>query len=176
MSELNPYSAPQAPVEVAAEPDGFTLGGRLERLVAVIVDGIIGLLVMLAVVVPTMWLTGWWKTFLEMAMRGEGLPFWVQIAMSLGGFALFVLIQGYPLASTGQTWGKRLLKLRIVDLEGRKPEFWRMLGLRYGVGQAVMLVPFLSVFYALADVLFIFRADKRCVHDHIAGTRVVVAE
>jgi uncharacterized RDD family membrane protein YckC len=137
---------------------------------------VIGLLAMLVVIVPVLLLTDWWRSFLELAMRGQGLPFWVQIAMSLSGFALFVLIQGYPLATTGQTWGKRLLRLRIVDLEGNKPEFWRMIGLRYGVGQLVMLMPIFSLIYALADCLFIFRSDKRCVHDHIAGTRVVVAE
>jgi hypothetical protein len=30
-----------------------------------------------------------------------------------------------------------------------------------------------GTFLVLVDVLFIFRKDRRCVHDHIAGTRVV---
>jgi uncharacterized RDD family membrane protein YckC len=174
--EPNPYSPPHAPVELAPAADELRLGGRGERLGAVFVDGVIGVFAMLVVVVPLMLLTGWWRSLLEIAMRGQGFPFWVNIVISLSGFALFVLVQGYPLSTTGQTWGKRLLKLRIVDLDGNKPEFWRMLGLRYGIGQVVMLVPFLSIIYALADCLFIFRADKRCVHDHIAGTRVVVAD
>ena len=37
-------------------------------------------------------------------------------------------------------------------------------------------VPFAGGFVGLADSLFIFRQDKRCIHDLIAGTKVVEAE
>jgi uncharacterized RDD family membrane protein YckC len=29
--------------------------------------------------------------------------------------------------------------------------------------------------YAIVDALFIFRGDRRCIHDMIAGTRVIEA-
>ena len=166
MDESNPYSAPEA---VVADPVlDLRLGGRGERLGAAFIDGIISIVLVL----PAMFFMG----VFAYAMRGEDPPLWLNLGSSAVGFLIFVLVQGYPLKQWGQTWGKRLLKLKIVDLAGNKPEFWRMIGLRYGVGQVVMLLPFISFFYALVDALFIFRADKRCVHDHIAGTRVVIAD
>ena len=41
MEEQNPYSAPQAAVETAPAPDELRIGGRGERLWAVIVDGLL---------------------------------------------------------------------------------------------------------------------------------------
>jgi len=37
----------------------------------------------------------------------------------------------------------------------------------------VSLIPYAGSFVALLDVLFIFRRDQRCIHDHLAGTVVV---
>ena len=92
------------------------------------------------------------------------------------GFTVMVAIQGYPLAQSGQTWGKKLLKLKIVNLDGSQPDFLRLVGLRYGSTQLISLVPFVGGLYGLVDSLFIFREDRRCLHDLIAGTRVVVAD
>ena len=50
-----------------------------------------------------------------------------------------------------------------------------LIGLRYlpfwVVGQVWVIGPILS----LANPLFIFREDRRCLHDLLAGTKVVVA-
>ena len=43
--------------------------------------------------------------------------------------------------------------------------------LRTVLNWIIALVPF----YALVDVLFIFRNDQRCIHDLIAGTKVIKA-
>ena len=45
--------------------------------------------------------------------------------------------------------------------------------LRYLPTSAVSLIPYAGSFVALLDVLFIFRRDQRCIHDHLAGTVVV---
>jgi uncharacterized RDD family membrane protein YckC len=166
MTENNPYAAPESPL--ADPPSELRLGGRGERLGAAFIDGF--LLVIL--IVPAMILGGYFSGI----MQGVQPSFGKQALWGLIGFALFVVLQGYPLSESGQTWGKKALKLKIVDLAGKKPEFLRLLLLRYGTTQAISLVPFLGALYALVDVCFIFREDKRCIHDHIAGTRVVVAE
>ena len=168
MQEPNPYSPPQSsfPAEVAGQE--LRLGGRGERLAASFIDGFIAILLVL----PIMYSMG----IFDYALRGQEAPMLLNLGASAAGFMVFVLVQGYPLAQAGQTWGKRLLKLRIVDLAGNKPDMARLLGLRYGTSQLAVLVPFLGPFYSLVDALFIFRDDRRCIHDHIAGTRVVVAD
>jgi hypothetical protein len=35
------------------------------------------------------------------------------------------------------------------------------------------LVPILGAIFWITDSLFIFRADRRCLHDLMAGTKVV---
>lgn len=162
----NPYAAPQATVTDYAESGQLELAGRGMRLVGVIVDG----LIMMILVVPLMLVSGYWA----MAMSGQQPGFAWQVGMGLAGFISFLLINGYFLNQSGQTVAKKLLGMRIVDLNGNKPEFFRLVGLRYGVGQVIQLIPVLNVIYGLADCLFIFRQDRRCVHDLIAGTRVVV--
>jgi uncharacterized RDD family membrane protein YckC len=88
----------------------------------------------------------------------------------------FVVVQAFPLIANGQTWGKTALKIKIVDLQGAKPDFLKMIAMRYGIGAAIQLIPIAGSIYGLVDALFIFREDKRCIHDHLAGTRVVIAK
>jgi len=166
MQDSNPYNAPASPVADVDHPGEQQLADRGMRLVAAIIDTII----MLAVLVPLMFVGGYVSTI----MSGQKPGFGTQAMWAGIGFLVFLVIQGYPLNATGQTWGKKLLKLRIVDLEGRKPEFSRLVSLRYLTTQVIALIPFLGTLYGLVNVLFIFGEDRRCLHDKIAGTRVVV--
>jgi uncharacterized RDD family membrane protein YckC len=168
MNDPNPYSAPRSSFETEVAGQDLRLGGRGERLGAAFIDGIIALVLVL----PMMYFLG----VFDYAMRGQQAPLWLNLSSSVLGFLIFLLVQGYPLSQAGQTWGKRALKLKIVDLAGNKPDFLRLVGLRYGVTQLAVLVPLLGPFYSFVDALFIFRNDRRCIHDLIAGTRVVVAD
>ncbi len=82
--------------------------------------------------------------------------------------------QAYLLTKQGQTIGKRALKLRIVRADdGENGGFGRNVALRMILGRWLLgLVPF----YLLVDACFIFRSDGRCLHDLVAGTRVIPAE
>ncbi|MBD3392455.1 MAG: hypothetical protein GF418_10265 [Chitinivibrionales bacterium] len=40
---------------------------------------------------------------------------------------------------------------------------------------ALQGIPILGSLFALINVLFVFREDHRCIHDLIAGTKVVSA-
>ena len=86
-------------------------------------------------------------------------------------------INGYLLATAGQTIGKRLVGTRIVNVsDERIPRFLPLLGARYGITWLVGLIPGVGTVYGLVDALFVFRDDRRCVHDLFAGTKVVNAE
>jgi len=54
-------------------------------------------------------------------------------------------------------------------------DFGKLVGLRYVPVWLASSIPFIGGFLALIDILFIFREDRRCVHDMIAGTVVVEA-
>ena len=49
----------------------------------------------------------------------------------------------------------------------------KILGLRYVLVMLVAVIPFIGGLLGVIDFLFIFRSDRRCVHDLIAGTKVV---
>jgi uncharacterized RDD family membrane protein YckC len=92
-------------------------------------------------------------------------------ALLMGGGALGLL--GYQIAllsREGQTVGKRALNLRVVDhRDGSNPGFARAVLVREVLTAALGAVPFFS----FADALFIFGAERRCIHDHFAATKVV---
>jgi uncharacterized RDD family membrane protein YckC len=164
MQEQDPYAAP--PADIAGPAPKPRLAGRGERLGGAIIDA----LIVLVIVLPAMYFSGYFHGMMSGVRPGFGM----QAMWALIGFALFVVIQGAPLSSNGQTWGKKLLRMKIVDLAGNTPDFGRLVLLRYGVGAAIQLVPFVGGLYWIVDSLFIFGEDKRCIHDLIAGTRVVV--
>jgi uncharacterized RDD family membrane protein YckC len=116
--------------------------------------------------------------------RAAGMhePLEPSLIFALGLTALcmiaLTIVQMYWLSTRGQTLGKHWMKIRIVRLDGRNPGFvgavlQRGL-LNFGVYLALLLMfrP-LAYAYLLADILFIFGPQNRCLHDMIAGTKVV---
>jgi uncharacterized RDD family membrane protein YckC len=170
MDEQNPYRGPDA--AVAEFSSGDELAGRGARLGAAIIDGVI----LLAIVMPLMYMGGYMQAATAAAQAGQQVPFGTMLMWAVIGFVIFAVVQGFPLNATGQTWGKKALKIKIVDLAGNKPPLGRLLGLRYLPIQIVSNVPMIGPVLALVDVLLIFRNDRRCGHDLIAGTRVVHAD
>ncbi len=170
MNDHNPYQAPTT--TVADLSLNAELTGHGERLGAAIIDAII----VVAVAFPVMFMGGYFATVMDSASRGAQVPFMSQLLWGAIGIGIFYLIQGYPLSKSGQTWGKRILKIKIVDLEGRQPSFARLAGLRYLSVQIMNLIPIVGGLIAIVNVLLIFRSDRRCGHDLIAGTRVVSAK
>lgn len=165
--EENPYSAPQAPVRDAKGGE-LRLADRGMRLAAAIIDALIqGLCT-----APMLFQSGYFRDLLS----GQQPSYGQAVTWTVIGFVVFIVVQGYPLNANGQTWGKKLLKMKIVDLDGNKPTFSRLIAFRYLTTRLIGLVPVVGWIYWLVNVLFIFRDDRRCVHDLIAGTRVVMAD
>lgn len=165
--------APVSPAsqEVAPEPapDGtLFLASRGSRLGASLIDG----LILTAILFPIEYVQGLWQTLMDAARNHELIP--LSVSLPWVGFAalMFLLVQGFPLVRDGQTWGKKALSIRIIDQLDGKPSIQR-LAVRCGVAMFVRLIPFVGRFANLVDICLISRADKRCGHDLISGTRVV---
>lgn len=168
MNDLNPYTAPTAAV---SDPysDSLALAGRGTRLGAAIIDGIL----LLVILMPMMWMGGYWSAATAAAAEGRQVSLGLTILWALIGLVVFVVVQGYPLNATGQTWGKKLLGIRIADMQGAKPPLAQLLLKRYVPLQVVGAIPMVGPLLALVNCLLIFRSDKRCGHDLIAGTQVL---
>ncbi|EJL76796.1 putative membrane protein [Polaromonas sp. CF318] len=160
------YAPPQATVaDVADANEGPQLAGRVERLGAVILDTVFQSLVL--------WLVSVLTPYNPWAAQGTGAWSFNPLSMAIGAL-IFVLLNGYLLATRGQTLGKVLLKLRIVRPSGEAVSPTR-LALRYGAGFVAGLVMAVVWVYSLIDCLMIFRKSRRCLHDEIADTIVVKA-
>ncbi|MES2939766.1 MAG: RDD family protein [Pseudomonadota bacterium] len=161
------YAPPQAQVEDIA-PAGETdrMATRWQRLWAALVDVALAIAVLWLVSVVTPW-NPWMDS-------GAG---WLapQLLPATAGFAIFLLLHGWLLAARGQTIGKALFKIRIARPDGTPASLGRLVGLRYGVGTLVNVIPAAGQVFAIADALLIFRAPRRCVHDYIADTVVLKA-
>jgi len=86
------------------------------------------------------------------------------------GLMALVACQIYFLSSLGQSIGKKVMGIRIVkNTTGENGGFGTNVLVRLIANGILGFVPL----YSLVDVLFIFRQDRRCLHDLIAGTKVV---
>jgi uncharacterized RDD family membrane protein YckC len=84
---------------------------------------------------------------------------------------LFV-VNACLLTVRGQTLGKLIVGIRIVDPNtDANAGFARTVLLRSGV--PMFLNSLSAGIFGLIDVLFIFREDRRCLHDLMANTKVV---
>jgi uncharacterized RDD family membrane protein YckC len=137
------------------------LAGPETRLIAVVIDVLINYSPLLA---------GW-----ALTQRGEDhqttawhLRWWIlsTIVIDIGQLTLLSL--------RGQTLGKMLMGVRIVDYHNNSnPGFVKAVLLRACVPRLIAAIPCVGTLFALIDPLFIFGEERRCIHDRIAGTKVV---
>ncbi len=160
----NPYQSPLTASETPLPTTDVRLATKMNRLGAAIIDGIIGM----ALSLPVMFFTG----YFQRAMQG-GVGLGEMAFVTLYGFVMFFVVHGYLLATRGQTVGKMLAKIQIVDYHSDQIlPFAKLIGLRYIPVWLVSLIPYVN-FLGVIDILFIFGRERRCVHDYIAGTKVI---
>ncbi len=143
------------------------LAGLGKRLLGSLADG----LILGVIAVPIFFLTGAFKE----ALAGHELTTTRKLLNFCLAFAVWVIVNARLLARKGQTIGKLAVGTRIVDLQGAVPPFGKLVILRYLVPWLVESIPTIGVILGLADGLFIFGRERRCIHDYLAGTRVVNA-
>lgn len=162
------FAAPQAQVADIVKEEG-ALAGRWMRLLAAVLDGlIVGGGVWLLSMIPAV------GAIFEARQANAGLTTFNPYSALIGG-GLFLVIQSWLLLSRGQTVGKMICGLRIVRSDGGKPDPFRLLGLRYGIGFLMNTNLVLSTVYGLLDALLIFRQSRQCLHDTLADTKVIKA-
>jgi uncharacterized RDD family membrane protein YckC len=166
---MNMYRAPQANVDNESnDPASLELAGRGTRFAAVWIDGLISGLIML----PFLFMFGL-GTAITNAEKTD--PTTTILVMSIGLITV-IGFQFYFLNKTGQTLGKKIMKIRIADyITGQKPSVWKIIGLRIAIPQIIGMIPVIGALFSLINILFIFREDRRCIHDLICGTQVVKA-
>lgn len=167
-TEENRFAPPLAQVaDVGPSHRAGTLASRGARLGAALIDVVIAMLAFGAIALVT--------PFNIFVTDPSGGLWFAMARNTLIGFVFFLLFHGYLLATRGQTIGKMLVKIRIVRTDGSRASFARLVGLRFLVNSLFTLIPVVGPLYGLIDVLFIFRQERRCVHDLIADTVVVQA-
>jgi len=156
----------ETPEVVTEEPaNKIELASRWQRLWASLIDT----LSILLITVPAMLLT----TGFSGASDGSDPSFGYTLFIGLLGISFFFFINRKLLTEHGQTIGKMVLGIKIVDLDGNLPGVMQHLLPRYATFLLPGYIPVVGQFFALINVLFIFAQDKRCIHDHVAKTRVV---
>lgn len=145
-------------------PKSYPLASRMRRFFAYILDQlIIGF-----ALVPFSGYLGMPKSIEAYATLPEN--FFIRLFISF--FIAFMLINGLLLYRYGQTVGKRLMNIAVATMDYNVPEFNRLIAFRYLPFLITAAFPSL-VFLFILNVIFIFRDDKRCVHDLLANTQVI---
>ena len=176
------YEPPEVP-KVA----GQEMAGRWVRLGAVLIDGVIAMVIVLPLMAYAGVFDGildYFEETMEAARQGKPPPepngtelmtMGMMIRAFIIAWATFFILHGYLLWHHGQTIAKRLLGIKIVDEHGNVPGFGKLVVMRYLVLGAASNLPLIGGIVGLVDALLIFRQNRRCLHDDLAGTYVVRA-
>ncbi len=161
----NPYQTPSAQPSPGADSTA-ALAGRWQRLAGAIIDGLVGMII----IGPLFYFTGTWASL----MQGDAMGLTTTLTWFIVGELVFLALQGYLLFNRQQTIGKWLLNMKIVGVEQDAVPAGKLYGVRYLFMHVLAQVPILNLIMII-DPLLIFRKDKRCLHDLLAGTRVIEA-
>ncbi len=146
------------------------LAGRFRRLLATLIDAVlVPALTLLLVLISGV---------VEDAADYSGDGWEQRMLMSVFALAVlsYLILHGYGLWRRGQTLGKQLLGIAIVqaprtdggDYVERPAPFWKLICIR-----ALFFPLLFTVVPAILDHVFALTRTRRCLHDLAAGTIVV---
>jgi uncharacterized RDD family membrane protein YckC len=128
--------------------------GRPQRFVAILIDALILGLVGLAINLTLATYGGEYRVLIS---------YFTQILLSLG---YFVVLQTYL---GGQTLGKKIMGIRVVNWEGKKPTLGRM-AIREIFGKFCSYIT-----YGVGFLMILWDRKRQGLHDKVADTYVVKA-
>lgn len=109
-------------------------------------------------------------------VKAKALAGSISIALWISGIyvLIYTIINTIMLVRSGQTVGKKLMKIKIVRYEtGERVGAGRMIGLRVLVPWFIGALDYIGQIFSWVDMLFIFGKKRQCLHDKIADTVVV---
>lgn len=90
------------------------------------------------------------------------------VAVGAVGFLGVVLLYLISLGRTGQTWGRKIVGIKVVRVgTGAVPGFWRALGRQLFAGVISANIFYLGYLWMLWD------SDRQTWHDKVSGTIVI---
>ena len=159
----NPYAAPFSRLE-DTNTQVLHLATRLSRLGAYLLDMMsIALVAIIAAIV------------LPAVSKSNETAGNVAIALIGIGVLIIAAIQIVFLHKYGQTIGKRLVGIKVVQTDGSRCELWRFFVLRYFVPGLLGAIPLIGPLVTIIGLLLIFGEQQRCLHDLTANTIVIQA-
>ena len=89
-------------------------------------------------------------------------------------YSLLISIQVYLLIKSGQTIGKKILKIRISQFQNpnEPASFFKIIILRFVINSLVYFIPIVGLIYLALDHGLALFKPHRCIHDYLAGTVV----
>ncbi len=181
----NPYTAPRASLD-SDDTDKVVLATRGRRLGAVLLDSLILVLACFIVTVPIVLLFPGGTDALDKFITenyieanpdllGLGLlnpVVYVEIFVTI---VVYFGVNGYFLATRGQSLGKMILRIKIVDADTHQVvPLTKIIAMRYFIFDAINLLNVvLAMIVSLVDIFSIFRRDRRMIHDLTANTVVI---
>lgn len=140
------------------------LAGRGSRLGAVFID----FFIFVASMVP--------GVLILSLSKGNSRQEWLGIGFMGAAFLCLAITQTVLISRDGQSLGKKAVHIRIVKVKDEtNPGFLKACFLRGFVVSVIGAIPYAGWIFVLVDSCFIFRDDRRCLHDLIAETKVIIA-
>jgi len=172
----NPYASPQAEIQtpIAIDLGKRPLATRGQRFYGHVVDlTVLAVGVVALVMIIFLLLDVFYPAYF-------GLPETpildaIETIVSLMIVSIvFLSVNGYLLTKRGQTVGKLVAQTQIVSEQDELVPCLKIFLLRYLFFWFLGILPGLGRLLSLGDSLAIFRGNRRCWHDQLAGTKVVM--
>jgi uncharacterized RDD family membrane protein YckC len=159
------------------EVDIGMLATPVQRLVARLIDGVVALFVLILGIFVVAVVAG--HSFWAAAGLGAAAlhPSTATASIVLGSLTNFgVSVYFLLLYKNGQTLGKKMMGIKIARYpDGGSASLLHIILLRMLLMLILELIPFIGWIFGIVNYCFIFRSDRRMLHDYLAGTVVIKA-
>jgi uncharacterized RDD family membrane protein YckC len=177
--ETRPNKAKERPNPYAPKPEGWApaggplkfritkrkLASRTSRFLAMVLDGVFA-------IVP--YVVGLIVLLLAFAFGADFLTGLNAAYITAGVLSFaYTFVQIESLTRHAATIGKRMMGIYIADFESGAQATWVQAFLvRTVLWGLLMSIPIVDIVLLIIDIIFFFRADRRCLHDLVAKTVV----